>query len=192
MAPALLDADTLSAAFAKPAGHAAASPRSVHVDRPDEVEADDRQALERLRSWAARRIETADGGSPKGPFGTVGERLRRRRRRIMSVVWAGLALFVGGAILPAALGAGAWWPGWLSAVGLVGFAIAWLTMMGIFLSGIGFRCPACGANLTQLFLYGGSYAFGGVGSVRFCPRCGCDFDATVTDAAHRQSGPAST
>ena len=108
---------------------------------------------------------------------TVGELLRRRCRTVMAFMYAGFALFVGGVIVPAALGPPPWGQ-WLMIVGLAGFGVAWLSGMGAYF--VGFRCPDCRANLAQLFLYSGGFA--GRYSVRFCPFCGCDLDATDAES----------
>ena len=102
----------------------------------------------------------------------AGERLRRRRRAVYTTMGVGIAVCVGGAVIPVAVGAppGAWWIVWL---GLAGFGVAWLAAAtGTFI----FHCPGCGANLSNVFLY----AFGVEvqHGVRFCPYCGCDFDDT--------------
>ncbi|HEX6984300.1 MAG TPA: hypothetical protein VF170_02935 [Planctomycetaceae bacterium] len=103
---------------------------------------------------------------------TVGEVLRRRHRIVMTVAASGGGLFVAAIVGTQLLRL----PDWLWGIGLAGFGVAWLMMMGTYLTGLGFRCPACRANLVLLFQQ--RPGWGDRDKVRFCPYCGCDLDAT--------------
>ncbi len=104
---------------------------------------------------------------------TVRDVLNRQKRLVMAVMYFGAGLF--------ALSFAAWQgfglPGDVMICGVVGFAIAWLTMAGAYVFGI--RCPCCRNRLTHLVLADQGFhlnPFRLNPRIRFCPFCGADMD----------------
>jgi hypothetical protein len=95
--------------------------------------------------------------------------IERRYRLAMRVICAGSVLFVVAIVADNALGIWVWVPG------LLGFAVAWLTMAGSYL--IGIRCPRCGGSLTALLMQHPVTRM----EFRFCPYCGQDLDAEIAE-----------
>ncbi len=93
---------------------------------------------------------------------------------MIAVCASGFVLFGGAIVGTQAFGL----PDWLWIPGFLGFGVAWVTAFVTTMTGIGFRCPDCRANLAFLFLHGPGWQLRRVSvRVRYCPYCGCDFDA---------------
>lgn len=96
--------------------------------------------------------------------------IERRCRTVMGIAYTGMALFILAIVAVEAIGG----PDWIWVPGLLGFAVAWLTMAGAYVVGI--RCPYCRGRLTVLLQNPWRMGF------RFCPYCGQDLDAECLNA----------
>jgi hypothetical protein len=94
----------------------------------------------------------------------------RRKRRIMTVAFAGFALFAGGVFLMP-LG-----PVWI-VPNLLGFAVAFGAMFYGWL--FAFRCPQCGGQWAPLAMQGGRSPFRIDPKVHYCPYCAYEIDTEV-------------
>jgi hypothetical protein len=100
---------------------------------------------------------------------TVREQFRRRRVRIMSLIGGGIACFM----LIAALRQG---NSHLMPFAVLAFVVVVITMISFGR----FRCPKCHAVLSAVNLpQDGFLSF-----PRYCPSCGCDFEALHVGDAH--------
>ncbi len=111
---------------------------------------------------------------------TARDQIDRRFRRVMQIFYLGFALFGGAIFANKALAM----PGWVWVPGLLGFAVAWLTMAGAYI--VGFHCPTCGGRMTALLMQRGGFRMDP--SVHFCPYCGQDLDAELFADSARGNG----
>jgi hypothetical protein len=105
----------------------------------------------------------------------------RRFRMVMLLIYMGLALFIGAMVAHEALGM----PVWVWVPGIIGFGVAWLTIMGAWV--VGFRCPSCRGRLTPLLMQRGGLRMDR--RIRFCPYCARPFDAEVTGPGSPPNSP---
>jgi hypothetical protein len=98
---------------------------------------------------------------------TARARINRQIRFILPVSFVGFGVFSLGIVIWRVTGhQGA------PALALVGFAVAWLSVLGTWL--IGIRCPTCRGRLTSLVLQRGSFRV--PPDIQFCPFCGVSLD----------------
>jgi hypothetical protein len=100
--------------------------------------------------------------------------LDRRIRKVYSIIFLGIALFVSAIFAHEALGV----PDWVWVPGLIGFAVAWITMAGAYWFGF-FQCPYCQGKLTGLVMHSGRLRLDP--RIRFCPYCGQDLDTEAPE-----------
>ncbi len=102
---------------------------------------------------------------------TVRSQLNSKKRRLLTVTYSGITLFVFGIILGVKSESLPFWP-------FIGFGVFFvsITLYGFW----GFRCPHCRGNLGYVAMYYGS-PFSVSKKIKYCPFCGIDIDSELRE-----------
>ncbi len=103
------------------------------------------------------------------------EKLNRRKRWLIGIPVAGIAVFIGGMLVGRQLLVPGLAPQVVMVVSLSGFGVAFLTVMYAHLFGL--RCPWCRGNMAPLMLQRSIFDR----RVRFCPYCGRELDEELLE-----------
>jgi hypothetical protein len=102
---------------------------------------------------------------------TIRNLLDKKKRTVSIITYTGFVIFIAGMFF----GVG---KNELPVIGLVGFGVAFITVVYAF---FGIRCPKCGGGWGYIAMYLG-HPFAISKKIRFCPYCGVELDRNLTNS----------